>query len=174
MMDKLKAYGAIAGCIVLAVLLLIQTGRLHTAQLAASAAKNALTKEQRDRETERAQLAQAYSKAVEGVLAEQKIVNTNYQEALNAARLQTALAQRNERAARAESDGLREQAADAARRIADLATPDAAVREYAAAVNGLFDQCQRDYQTMAGNAQGHADDVRTLLAAWPVTGAPPK
>lgn len=167
-LDGLKAYAAMAGCIILSGLLLIQTGRLHTAQLAASTSKNALTTEQRDREKERTQLAQTYSKAVEEVLDKQKIVNANYLEALNAARQQTAVAQRNERAARAESDSLREQAADAARRIADLATPAAAVREYAAAVNGLFDQCQRDYQAMAVRAQGHADDVRTLIAAWPV------
>lgn len=165
--DKLKAYGFQALALVLAALLLVQTGRLHTAQLATAKVEKQLLKEQRDRETERVQLAQAYSKAVEDVLAKQKIVNTQYQEALNEARKQTAVALRNERAARAESDGLREQAADAARRIADLATPPSAVREYAATVNGLFDQCQRDYQDMAAKAQGHSNDVATLIAAWP-------
>lgn len=165
--DKILAIVAGIGCIVLAGLLLIQTGRLHTAQLATAKVEKQLLKEQRDRETERVQLAQAYSKAVEDVLAQQKIVNTQYQEALNEARKQTAVALRHERDARAESDGLREQAADADRRIADLATPPSAVREYAATVNGLFDQCQRDYQDMAAKAQGHSNDVATLIAAWP-------
>ena len=44
-LDKLKAYGAIAAALVLAALLLVQTGRLHTAQLDAvnTRANNAQT-----------------------------------------------------------------------------------------------------------------------------------
>lgn len=167
MLDKIKAYGAIVAAITFAGLLLVQTGRLHTAQLATTAAENAVTKEQRDRETERVQLAQAYSKAVEDALAAQKIVNANYQEALNDARTRESAARRDAERARFESDGLREQNADAARRIADAATPEAAVRQYAATANLVFDQCQRSYLEMARVAQGHADDVRTLIGAWP-------
>ena len=62
-------------------------------------------------------------------------------------------------------DRLREQLTDATRRIADA--PTTAVAEYAAATNELFDDCSRSYQKLAGQADGHAADVRTLTEAWP-------
>lgn len=161
-LDKLKAYGFQALSLALLVLLAAQTWRLHSEQLAHSQTRIALA-------SEIASAAAANAEAVKKVLAEQQAINRTYEEAVNEARKQTVVAQRNERAARLESDSLRQQAADAARKLADSATPDATVREYAAAVNGLFDQCQRNYQDMAAKAQGHADDVRMILAAWPTT-----
>lgn len=44
---------------------------------------------------------------------------------------------------------------------------ESALREYAATTSGLLGSCTAEYQRMAGIAQRHAIDVRTLLQAWP-------
>ena len=170
--DKLIAMAAGVGCLILAGLLLAQTGRLHKAQREADKAQTALAQEQRDRKADQTAVAQAYSKALEDLRTKQDTINTAYQGALNDARTRETSARNDAAAARVESDGLRAQSMSAARRLADAATPAATVREYAVAVNELFDNCQRDYQSMADKAAGHANDVRTLLAAWPVTKPP--
>ena len=94
-------------------------------------------------------------------------ITTKYQEALNESRAREVILRRNVAVAIRESDGLREQASEAARRIAEA--PPASIAEYATTVSGLFADCSRDYQEMAGKASGHAADVRTLVEAWPVT-----
>ena len=104
--------------------------------------------------------------AVSRVRSDERAITKTYQEALNAARIRENTLRRDVAAAGAQSDGLREQAAEAARRLA--AVPPAAVLEYAAAVNQLFADCSRSYQELAGKADGHSLDVRTLSEAWPV------
>jgi len=97
--------------------------------------------------------------------AAEKAINTKYQEALNAARTREALLRRDLDQLRAVSDSLREQSADAARRLASA--PPAAVLEYATAVNELFEQCQARYAGLAIAADGHAADVQMIYSAWP-------
>ncbi|MFG0785775.1 hypothetical protein [Delftia tsuruhatensis] len=97
--------------------------------------------------------------------AEQSI-NTNYQEALNAARTREALLRRDRDHLLAVADGLREQSADAARRLASA--PPAAVLEYATAVNAVYDDCRSAYGELAETASGHAADVEALQSAWPI------
>ncbi len=99
-------------------------------------------------------------------LATERATAIRYQGALNVARTREATLQRDAARARAESDGLREQAADAARRMASAAP--AAVAEYATAVGELFADCSRRYQAMAAAADGHAADARALSEAWPL------
>ena len=96
--------------------------------------------------------------------AEQSI-NTKYQEALNAARDREAQLRRDRDHLLAVSDGLREQSADAARRLASA--PPAAVLEYATALNAVYDDCRAAYGDMAAAAAGHAADVRLLQESWP-------
>ncbi len=93
-------------------------------------------------------------------------LNHNYQGALNAARDREALLRRELDDLRTASDGLRDQAADAGRRLA--AAPPSAIRDYALAVNAVYDDCRAAYGDMAAKAAGHAADVRTLRDAWPV------
>lgn len=100
------------------------------------------------------------------VRSAEQAINTNYQEALNAARTREALLRRDLDQLHAVSDSLREQSADAARRLASAAP--AAVLEYATAVNAVYDDCRAAYGDMAAKATGHAADVQTLGAAWPV------
>ena len=114
--------------------------------------------------------ANAVVKATSPLSAEEQASTTKYQGALNAATERETISRRHLAAAARESDGLREQLSDTARRIA--AAPPAAVAEYATTVSGLFADCSRDYQELAGTATGHANDVRKHRDAWPVT--PPK
>lgn len=109
----------------------------------------------------------AVIKATSTLRAEQHAIATKYQGALNAATERETISRRNLGAAARESDGLREQLNDTARRIA--AAPPAAVAEYATTVGGLFADCSRSYQELAGQADGHANDVRKHRDAWPVT-----
>lgn len=96
-------------------------------------------------------------------------LTTRYEGALNDARKRETAQRRNADAARTESDGMRSQLSDAARLIA--AAPPAAVADYAATVGELLADCGRRHQELAAKADGHASDVRTLVQAWPVTGA---
>lgn len=111
--------------------------------------------------------ANAVIKATSTLRAEERAINKTYQEALNAATERETISRRHLAAAARESDGLREQLSYAARLIADA--PPAAVAEYATTVSGLFADCSRDYQELAGAATGHANDVRKHRDAWPVT-----
>lgn len=112
-----------------------------------------------------AQHAAAQAKAEADARAAQLTIDTTYQEALNAARTREVSLRRERDAARTESDGLREQSLDAARRLA--AAPHATVLDYATTAGELLADCSRGYQELAATADGHANDVRTLIEAWP-------
>lgn len=114
----------------------------------------------------RLEQSNAVLKATIEVRAEERAINKTYQEALNAAIKREADSRRHMDAAVRESDGLRAQLADTARRIADA--PPSSVAEYTATLSGLFADCVRDYQDVAGKATGHANDVRAHRGAWPV------
>lgn len=109
-------------------------------------------------------------RAVTTARADERAITKTYVEALNAARTREALLRTEIDHLRAVSDGLRGQNAEAARRLADA--PPAAVLEYATALGVVFDDCRAAYGGMAEAAAGHAADVRTLTAAWPVIPKP--
>ncbi|WP_199135424.1 hypothetical protein [Delftia sp. ASV31] len=115
--------------------------------------------------TERLSVSTAQRAADARVRQAEQAINTNYQEALNAARTREALLRRDRDHLLAVSDGLREQSAEAARRLASA--PPAAVLEYATALSAVYDDCRAAYGEMAAKAAGHAADVQTLGAAWP-------
>lgn len=114
--------------------------------------------------TERARASQA-------AWAAERATALKYQGALNDARTREAALQRDAARARTESDGLREQAAGAARRIAAGAAAPAAIADYAAAAGELLADCIRAHQELARQADGHAADARALRDAWPVSDA---
>ena len=97
--------------------------------------------------------------------SEQKAITAKYQGALNDSKTREAALRLDADRARSESDSLREQSADAARRLSNA--PPAAVLEYATAINELFADCSRRYQGLAATTDGHASDVQTLMGAWP-------
>lgn len=98
-------------------------------------------------------------------------ISSTYQGALNAAINREALLRRERDHLLVVSDGLRDQAADAARRLATA--PAAAVLEHALALNAVYDDCRAAYGDLAAKATGHASDVRTHRDGWPVI-TPPK
>ena len=100
------------------------------------------------------------------VRSAEQAMNTKYQGALNAARDREALLRRDRDQLLSVADGLREQSADAARRLASA--PPAAVLEYAYALGVVFEDCRAAYGDLAAKASGHAADVQTLGGAWPV------
>ena len=104
--------------------------------------------------------------AVSKARADERAVNKTYQEALNAARTREDVLRRDARAACTESDSLRAQLSDAARRIADA--PPATVAEYATTVSELLAGCSRERTYYAEKATGHASDVQAHRDAWPV------
>lgn len=99
-------------------------------------------------------------------------ISSTYQGALNAAIDREALLRRERDHLLAVSDGLRDQAADAARRLATA--PPAAVLEHALALNAVYDDCRAAYGDLAAKATGHASDVRTHRDGWPVITTPKK
>ncbi len=105
-------------------------------------------------------------KAVTTARNDERAIAKTYQGALNAARIREALLRTEVDHLRLVSDGLRDQSAEGARRLA--AAPPAAVLEYAAALRAVFDDCRAAYAGMVEKADGHASDVRTHREAWPV------
>lgn len=118
-----------------------------------------------DATTYQLDVSQAQRAADARVRTVEQSIFTNYQEALNDARTREALLRRELDYLRAAADGLRDQNADAARRLA--AAPPTAVLDYAIAVNAVFDDCRAAYGDMAAKAAGHATDAQALMAAWP-------
>lgn len=105
-------------------------------------------------------------KAVTTARNEERAINKTYVEALNAARTRETLLRTEVDHLRLVSDGLRNQNADAARRLA--AAPPSAVLEYATALGVVFNDCRAAYGELVPKADGHAGDARTLREAWPV------
>jgi hypothetical protein len=85
--------------------------------------------------------------------------------ALKAAETRAAALHAAAAGAAAESDSLRAQLAEARMRLPDATL--AACREYAISLSTVLDQCQARHRELAGKADGHAADVRTLLESWP-------
>ena len=92
--------------------------------------------------------------------------NAKYQTAVNSARDRERVLRADLVAVRDAASGLRTQAAEAARRLAQAPAP--AVLEYGIVANELFSECVDAYQDMAGKAQSHSADVRLMIDAWPV------
>ena len=105
-------------------------------------------------------------KAVTTALNDERAITKTYQGALNAARTRETLLRTEIDHLRLVSDGLRDQSAEAARRLA--AAPPTAVLEYATALGVVFNDCRAAYGELVPKADGHAGDARTLREAWPV------
>lgn len=106
-------------------------------------------------------LADAHQKALDDTIKLQRTKDDAIKQAEQRAKQNAASAA----AARADADSLRAQLASVQGRIASAT--DSAVREYANAASVVFAECVRSYQEMAGKADGHANDARLMLEAWP-------
>ena len=92
-------------------------------------------------------------------------VATAYQGALNDAIKTQAILQAAATRAGRERDSLREQLSTAQQRIATASA--SAIAEYASTAGELLAQCGAEITELAAKADGHANDVRTLIEAWP-------
>lgn len=106
-------------------------------------------------------LADAHQKALDDTIKLQRTKDDAIKQAEQRAKQNAA----SSAAARADADSLRAQLASVQGRIASAT--DSAVREYANAASVVFAECVRSYQELATAADGHANDARLMLGAWP-------
>lgn len=106
-------------------------------------------------------LAEAERKAQE----QERRLNTQIQEARDAAAKREQNFRRDGDALRAELNWLRVESTDASRELPTLAP--AAANGRAATAFQLFERCTVEYEKMARHAQGHANDTLMLQEAWP-------
>lgn len=99
--------------------------------------------------------------------ADQTHITTKYQGALNDARLREAALLRSVAVARAQSDGLRQQARTAARLINLPETAPASIAQFATASAELLADCSAAYTGLAAEADGHVSTIRVMQDAWP-------
>ena len=114
--------------------------------------------------------------AKEKAHAEQKLVEVQHAAAVQIRRADNIITAQNDATARAvglrrdlsnsrsELDRLRAQLAAT---VPTGATPQATCVDRAATVSELFAQCAAELQELAGKADRHASDVKTLTDAWP-------
>jgi Skp family chaperone for outer membrane proteins len=106
-------------------------------------------------------LADAHQKALDNTIKMQRTKDDAIQQAEQRAKQNAAAAA----SARRDADSLRAQLASVQGRVASAT--DSAVREYANAASVVFAECVRSYQELATAADGHANDARLMLEAWP-------
>ena len=114
----------------------------------------------------RAEVLAEKAAAAERVRKVEGDFNAKYQAALNAGRDRERVLRADLVAVRDAASGLRTQAAEAARRLAQAPAP--AVLDYANTLGDVFADCAARYGEVAAQADGHASDARTILEAWPV------
>lgn len=114
----------------------------------------------------RAEYALAQTAAERSAADAERRMTRQISEAQHEAAKRQQAARRDADNLRAERDRLRDETADAAQRGMSAATTDAG-RSATAALRVVFDQCTAEYESMARDAQGHADDTLMLQRAWP-------
>lgn len=112
-----------------------------------------------------ANIEKAYQLEVEQSERKTRQIADQYMEALNNARTRENEIRLAADGARSELDRLR--ITIKKRSAAVTASPASAV-DYSIAVSELFAECAGEYQALAGKADGHASDIRTMIEAWPV------
>jgi hypothetical protein len=85
--------------------------------------------------------------------------------ALNAAQKRVQAARQAAAAANDAAGRLRDDIADIQRRLPSASLD--ACRQHAAALGTVLNACRTEYEAMGRDAQGHADDSRTMMDAWP-------
>ena len=106
-------------------------------------------------------LASANQKALDDTIKMQRTKD----EAIKAAEQRAKTQAANAANARADADRLRAQLDGVPARVASAT--DGAVRNFANVASDVLGACIREYQGVAGVADGHAADVRLMQEAWP-------
>jgi chromosome segregation ATPase len=112
-----------------------------------------------------AQYAKSLADAKQAAIEETEKLQRTKDAAIQAAQERAQREAANAARARSERDSLRKQLASASVQLPNASCT--SVREYAATVNELFDQCAGAFADMAETADRHASDAMMLLEAWP-------
>ena len=115
--------------------------------------------------TANAQLSIALSDSKAEAMEQSAELNRLVTKATNEARKREDVLRASAAAARAESVGLRDDAAGLRHQL-DQLSRDAAI-ERATAIGGVLAQCGERYQVLAQRCDRHVSDLRTLTDAWP-------
>lgn len=110
--------------------------------------------------------AEQKMRASASALASYSRMEKTKDEAIKSAQTRAERIQADAGLAAAAADGLRKQLAGVPSSIA--AASRAAVDEYAATAGELLSACTAEYQWMARQADGHANDARMIQEAWPL------
>jgi hypothetical protein len=113
----------------------------------------------------RAAQAEAVNTATREALAQESARFKGVQDAQAAAQTRAQVARRDADRARSELDRLRDELASTRGGVPGESTAACAVRADAGA--DVLAQCAAAYLSMAGIADRHANDARTLIEAWP-------
>lgn len=95
-----------------------------------------------------------------------RLIANQYTEALNNARARETDLRLSVDGARTELDRLR---IAIKKRSASVAASPASAVDYSIASSELLAECAGEYQALAGKADGHASDLKTMIEAWPVS-----
>lgn len=109
--------------------------------------------------------AEQTMRASASALASYSRMEKTKDEAIKSAKARAESLRADAGAAAAAADGLRKQLSGVPARIA--AASRAAVDEYAATAGELLSACTAEYQWMARQADGHANDARMINESWP-------
>lgn len=95
-----------------------------------------------------------------------RLIANQYTEALNNARTRETDLRLSVDGARTELDRLR---IAIKKRSASVAASPASAVDYSIASADVFGECAAELTALAGKADGHASDIRTMIEAWPVS-----
>ena len=95
-----------------------------------------------------------------------RLIAGQYMEALNNARTRENEIRLAADGARTELDRLR---ITIKKRSAAVAASPASAVDYSIASSDLLAECAGEYQALAGKADGHASDLRTMIESWPMS-----
>ena len=114
---------------------------------------------------EKTKHAESVAEAEKTARLVEQTMTAKLQEAQRAAQTREISLRRDIDAARRESDGLRGELAKSRTELSYAS--ESSVRQRAAALTDVFDQCARTVEDLAAKADRHASDALMLLNAWP-------
>lgn len=112
-----------------------------------------------------ANIEKAYQLEVEQSERKTRQIADQYMEALNNARTRENEIRIAADGARSELDRLR---VTIKKRSSAVAASPASAVDYSIASADVFGECAAELTALAGKADGHASDIRTMIEAWPV------
>lgn len=113
----------------------------------------------------KAQHATDYAKAQQKALDETTRLQAQKDKATKDAEKRALKLEADLATARLIGDGLRDELATSRLQLSEASR--SSLNQYAATLSDVFAECVRSLEGMAGKADGHAADARTLIEAWP-------